>query len=70
MFAKNSVEERHRRTNKNVRVNTVTCGTAPYLATRTLKQLAMDEANNFPLSAQVVMSDCYMDDILFRDPRV
>ncbi|GFT33052.1 integrase_H2C2 domain-containing protein [Trichonephila clavipes] len=24
----------------------------------------MDEANNFPLSAQVVMSDCYMDDIL------
>ncbi|GFU75406.1 integrase catalytic domain-containing protein [Trichonephila clavipes] len=37
---------------------------APYLAARTLKQLAMDEANNFPLAALVVMSDCYMDDIL------
>ncbi|GFY00007.1 integrase catalytic domain-containing protein [Trichonephila clavipes] len=37
---------------------------APYLATRTLKQLAMDEANNFPLAAPVVLSDCYMDDIL------
>ncbi|GFY26268.1 uncharacterized protein TNCV_24672 [Trichonephila clavipes] len=31
---------------------------------RTLKQLAMDEANNFPLAAPVVLSDCYMDDIL------
>ncbi|GFS62146.1 integrase catalytic domain-containing protein [Trichonephila clavipes] len=37
---------------------------APYLATRTLKQLAMDEANNFPLAAPVVMSDCYTDVIL------
>ncbi|GFW28638.1 integrase catalytic domain-containing protein [Trichonephila clavipes] len=47
-------------------LTTVTYGTvsAPYLATRTLKQLAMDEANNFPLAAPVVMSDCYMDDIL------
>ncbi|GFT98885.1 integrase catalytic domain-containing protein [Trichonephila clavipes] len=36
----------------------------PYLATITLKQLAMDEANNFPLAAPVVLSDCYMDDIL------
>ncbi|GFT69417.1 DUF1758 domain-containing protein [Trichonephila clavipes] len=44
----------------------VTYGTvsAPYLATRTLKQLAMDEANNFPLAAPVVLSDCYMDDII------
>ncbi|GFY35700.1 hypothetical protein TNCV_2619921 [Trichonephila clavipes] len=24
----------------------------------------MDEANNFPLAAPVVLSDCYMDDIL------
>ncbi|GFW09347.1 hypothetical protein TNCV_2066061 [Trichonephila clavipes] len=24
----------------------------------------MDEANNFPLAAPVVMSDCYMNDIL------
>ncbi|GFV33899.1 integrase catalytic domain-containing protein [Trichonephila clavipes] len=51
---------------KTYELTTVTYGTvsAPYLATRTLKQLAMDEANNFPLAAPVVMSDCYMDDIL------
>ncbi|GFW23313.1 integrase catalytic domain-containing protein [Trichonephila clavipes] len=51
---------------KTYELTTVTYGTvsAPYLATRTLKQLAMDEANNFPLAVPVVMSDCYMDDIL------
>ncbi|GFV84541.1 integrase catalytic domain-containing protein [Trichonephila clavipes] len=51
---------------KTYELTTVTYGTisAPYLATRTLKQLAMDEANNFPLAAPVVMSDYYMDDIL------
>ncbi|GFU96475.1 integrase catalytic domain-containing protein [Trichonephila clavipes] len=35
-----------------------------FLATRTLKQLAIDEANNFPLVVPVVLSDCHMDDIL------
>ncbi|GFU86999.1 integrase_H2C2 domain-containing protein [Trichonephila clavipes] len=51
---------------KTYELTTVTYGTVstPYLATRTLKQLAMDEANSFPLAAPVVMSDCYMDDIL------
>ncbi|GFX92484.1 integrase catalytic domain-containing protein [Trichonephila clavipes] len=51
---------------KRYELTTVTYGTvsAPYLATRTLKQLAMDEANNFPLAAPVVLSECYMDDIL------
>ncbi|GFY11580.1 uncharacterized protein TNCV_4230491 [Trichonephila clavipes] len=51
---------------KTYELTTVTYGTlsAPYLATRTLKQLAMDEANNFSLEAPVVLSDCYMDDIL------
>ncbi|GFW68390.1 integrase catalytic domain-containing protein [Trichonephila clavipes] len=51
---------------KTYELTTVTYGTvsAPYLATRTLKQLAMDEANHFPLAAIVVLSDCYMDDIL------
>ncbi|GFY33460.1 integrase catalytic domain-containing protein [Trichonephila clavipes] len=51
---------------KTYELTTVTYGTvsAPYLAMRTLKQLAMDEANNFPLAAPVVLSDCYMDDIL------
>ncbi|GFV20710.1 uncharacterized protein TNCV_777551 [Trichonephila clavipes] len=57
---------KHKRANKTYELTTVTYGTvsAPYLATRTLKQLAMDEANNFPLAAPVVLSDCYMDDIL------
>ncbi|GFY07502.1 integrase catalytic domain-containing protein [Trichonephila clavipes] len=51
---------------KTYELTTVTYGTvsAPYLAMRTLKQLAMDEANNFHLAAPVVLSDCYMDDIL------
>ncbi|GFT95745.1 integrase catalytic domain-containing protein [Trichonephila clavipes] len=51
---------------KTYELTTVTYCTVstPYLATRTLKQLAMDEANNFPLAAPVVMSDFYMDDIL------
>ncbi|GFX72502.1 DUF1758 domain-containing protein [Trichonephila clavipes] len=51
---------------KTYELTTVTYGTVstPYLATRTLKQLVMDEANNFPLATPVVMSDCYMDDIL------
>ncbi|GFS62793.1 integrase catalytic domain-containing protein [Trichonephila clavipes] len=51
---------------KTYELTTVTYGTvsAPYLATRNLKQLAMDEANNFPLEAPVLISDCYMDDIL------
>ncbi|GFV25910.1 integrase catalytic domain-containing protein [Trichonephila clavipes] len=56
---------------KTYELTTVTYGTvsAPYLATRTLKQLAMDEANNFPLAAPVVLSDCYMDDILSGSER-
>ncbi|GFW27575.1 uncharacterized protein TNCV_4282761 [Trichonephila clavipes] len=47
-------------------LTTVTNGTisAPNLATRTLKQLAMDEANNFPFAAPVVLSNHYMDDII------
>ncbi|GFU85142.1 integrase catalytic domain-containing protein [Trichonephila clavipes] len=51
---------------KTYELTTVTYVTvsATYLATRTLKQLAMDEADNFPLTAPVMMSDSYMDDIL------
>ncbi|GFU39967.1 DUF5641 domain-containing protein [Trichonephila clavipes] len=63
-FAKNSVEKKGiGEPIKTYELTTVTYGTvsAPYLATRTLKQLAMDEANNFPLAAPVLLSDCYMD---------
>lgn len=48
------------------RLLTVTYGTAcaPYLAIRTLHQLAEDEKANFPELVSVVKSDFYMDDLL------
>ncbi|GFW69843.1 integrase catalytic domain-containing protein [Trichonephila clavipes] len=51
---------------KTFELSTVTYGTtsAPFLATCTLKQLAIDEAENFPLGSSVVMSDMYIDDVL------
>ncbi|GFU89036.1 integrase catalytic domain-containing protein [Trichonephila clavipes] len=49
---------------KTFELSTVTYGTtsAPFLATRMLKQLALDEAENFPLGFSVVMSDMYIGD--------
>ncbi|XP_076652421.1 uncharacterized protein LOC143358832 [Halictus rubicundus] len=48
------------------RLTTVTYGTAPapYLAHRVLQQLATDEESRFPLGAQVLRRNCYVDDIL------
>lgn len=48
------------------RLKTVTYGTtsAPYLAIRTLKQLALDEASSFPLASEITLRDFYMDDVL------
>lgn len=40
------------------------CSSAPYLATRTLMQLAKDEAAEFPLAAQVIEDNSYIDDFL------
>ncbi|GFW02539.1 hypothetical protein TNCV_2455551 [Trichonephila clavipes] len=37
---------------------------APYLATRSLKQLAIDDGDKYPLAAKVLMSDVYMNDLL------
>lgn len=47
-------------------LSTVTYGTkpAPFLATRTLKQLATDERERFPLAAESVDDDIYMDDVI------
>ncbi|XP_058827657.1 uncharacterized protein LOC131687584 [Topomyia yanbarensis] len=47
-------------------LTTVTYGTkpAPFLATRTLKQLAMDEQARYPLAAKAASEDVYMDDVL------
>lgn len=51
---------------KTYRLRTVTYGTAcaPYLAIRTLKQLAEDERINFPEACSVLETDFYMDDLL------
>ncbi|XP_055589418.1 uncharacterized protein LOC129741697 [Uranotaenia lowii] len=51
---------------KTFELKTVTYGTkpAPFLATRTLKQLALDEAESFPLASRVFLEDTYMDDVV------
>ncbi|GFQ70350.1 integrase catalytic domain-containing protein [Trichonephila clavata] len=48
------------------RLKTVTylTSSAPFLAIRTLKQLAMDEASRFPLASKVALQDVYMDDVV------
>ncbi|KAJ8976397.1 hypothetical protein NQ317_003947 [Molorchus minor] len=52
---------------KCIELQTVTYGTnsAPYLATRCLVQLANEQKEIFPLAAEAILTQCYMDDILF-----
>ena len=47
-------------------LNTVTYGLncAPYLAIRTLRQLASDEQQRFPRAAAILQRDVYMDDVV------
>lgn len=47
-------------------LNTVTYGTcsAPYIAARCLKQLAIEYKSKFPQASQVIEMDFYMDDML------
>ena len=47
-------------------LNTVIYGTisAPYLAQRVLKQLALDEGSSFPLAKTILESEIYVDDVL------
>ena len=47
-------------------LNTVTYGTvsAPFLAMRTLQQIAVDEGPNFPLAEPIIRNNFYMDDVL------
>ncbi|GFV20524.1 integrase catalytic domain-containing protein [Trichonephila clavipes] len=51
---------------KVYQLNTVTYGTASvlFLAMRTLKQISIDEGENFPLAASVLCDDFHMDDVL------
>lgn len=52
---------------QDFRLQTVTYGTAsaPYLALRVIKQLIRDEDNDFPLAAQILQENIYVDDVLF-----
>lgn len=47
-------------------LTTVTYGTnsAPYLAIRTLQQLAQDEQTNYPMASRIAKEDFYVDDLL------
>lgn len=47
-------------------LTTVTYGTAsaPYLATRCLKQLATEEGDHYPVAKQALFNDFYVDDVL------
>ncbi|XP_063236126.1 uncharacterized protein LOC134538623 [Bacillus rossius redtenbacheri] len=51
---------------EDFRLRTVTYGVsaAPYLALRTIQQLARDEAAAFPLASKVLLSDIYVDDMV------
>ncbi|XP_055714261.1 uncharacterized protein LOC129808509 [Phlebotomus papatasi] len=51
---------------KTYLLKTVTYGTAcaPFLATRCLKQLAIEEQKSFPLAAKATERDFYVDDVL------
>ncbi|XP_076223949.1 uncharacterized protein LOC143174539 [Nomia melanderi] len=51
---------------KTYTLNTVTFGltSAPYLAIRCLHQLAQDEQNNYPVAADVLRRDLYVDDLI------
>ncbi|GFT98733.1 integrase catalytic domain-containing protein [Trichonephila clavipes] len=52
------------------RLKTVTYGLskAPFLAIRTLQQLAKDEKSRFPLASETLLYDTYMDDIVSGAP--
>ncbi|XP_050544329.1 uncharacterized protein LOC126907248 [Daktulosphaira vitifoliae] len=58
--------DRPTETLKTYVLTTVTYGTAaaPYLAVRTLHQLAKDEGDNLPVAAQAIKCDFYVDDLL------
>lgn len=51
---------------KHYRLLTVTYGTsaAPFLAVRTLKQLALDSTKTHPLAAATLLNDFYVDDVI------
>lgn len=51
---------------KTFSLNTVSYGTAsaPFLATRCLKQLAIEHSDTYPLASKTIEHDFYIDDLL------
>lgn len=51
---------------QHLRLLRVTFGTAsaPYLAVRTLHQIALDEGEHFPIAREKTLTDFYMDDLM------
>ncbi|CAH2101847.1 unnamed protein product [Euphydryas editha] len=51
---------------REMQLCTLTYGTkaAPFIAMRTLQQLAKDEGNAFPLARKALQQECYMDDVI------
>lgn len=51
---------------KHYKLKTITYGTAsaPFLAIRTLKQLALDEKANYSLGSEILLRDFYVDDLM------
>ena len=57
---------------RHYRLQTITYGMccAPYLALRTLRQLASDEGHHYPRAAHALLKDTYVDDILTGGPTI
>ncbi|GFR11652.1 transposon Tf2-9 polyprotein [Trichonephila clavata] len=51
---------------QDFRLTRIACGTAsaPYLAIKSLQQLALNELNNFPLASKAALKDFYVDDLM------
>lgn len=51
---------------REYRLNTVTYGvsSSPFLACRTVRQLAEDEGDSFPIAKQIMLTDIYIDDVI------
>jgi len=51
---------------QSYRLSTVTYGliTSPYHALRVLKQLALDEQDNYPIGSKILLNDFYVDEVM------
>lgn len=57
---------------KTYQLNTLTYGTAsaPFLATRCLNQLALDESTSYPRAAEIIQQNMYVDDLMSGEQSV